>query len=257
MKNSIVINSALCTGCGKCVKDCVSSRLSIVDGKAKFREGTCLECGHCFAICPSSAVEMPGYDVSGCGETADMAEFDSDRLLLAMKSRRTIRQFKNEPVSDEEIAKILEAGRYSPTGTNMQDLHYTVITKSLGELEAHAVGIFRKLKNGASPLSKYIGSMNIDDNFFFKGAPLVIIVSGKSKTHAGLASSYMELMAESMGLGVLYSGFFLAAARLSRKIKKQLGLPKGLTPYTCMIIGRPNVSYKRIVPRKELKAKYM
>ena len=257
MKNSIVINSALCTGCGNCVKDCVSERLSIVEGKANFKEGICLECGHCFAVCPSNAVEMIGYDVSDCDKTADLAEFDSERFLLAMKSRRTIRQFKSEPVKNEDILKILEAGRYSPTAKNMQDIHYTVITKSISEVESYAVEIFRKLKNGASPFSKFIANITIDDKFFSKGAPLMIIVCGKSKTNACLASSYMELMAESLGLGVLYSGFFLAAEKLSGKIKKHIGNPNGLTPYTCLFIGHPAVSYKRTVPRKELKVKYL
>jgi len=45
------------------------------------------------------------------------------------------------------------------------------------------------------------------DSFFFKGAPLVIIVSARNEVDAALASSYMEIMAESLGLGVLYSGF--------------------------------------------------
>ena len=47
------------------------------------------------------------------------------------------------------------------------------------------------------------------DSFFFKGAPLVILVSARNEVDAALASSYTEIMAESLGLGVLYSGFFI------------------------------------------------
>ncbi|MBR3767630.1 MAG: nitroreductase family protein [Clostridia bacterium] len=257
MENSIVINTEKCIGCSKCVKDCVSYRIKLIDSKAVFGGGKCLECGHCYAVCPEGAVTMPDYDVTECEKTADLKEFNSDSFLLALKSRRSVRQYKDEIVSKEDIMKILEAGRYSPTGTNMQDLHYTVITESLPELEAHAVKVFRKLKNGASPLSKYLGSIDIDDKFFSKGATAAIIISGKSKTNACIASAYMELMAENLGLGVLYSGFFLSAMKLSPKIKKKVAFPSGLTPYVCLFIGETNVKYKRLVPRKELSARFI
>ena len=65
----------------------------------------------------------------------------------------------------------------------------------------------------------------------------------------------MELMAESLGLGVLYSGFFVACTRLSRKLRKMLDLPKGHKVITCMVIGYPAVKYQRIVPRKPLQSR--
>lgn len=47
----------------------------------------------------------------------------------------------------------------------------------------------------------------IDDHFFFKNAPAAIVVVSKDEINASLAASNMELMAEALGLGVLYSGF--------------------------------------------------
>ena len=69
--------------------------------------------------------------------------------------------------------------------------------------------------------------------------------------------SAMELMAESMGLGVLYSGFFRACADVSEELRKLLDLPEGHKVVTCMVIGYPAVKYQRIVPRKALKAKIL
>lgn len=252
----INIDKELCIGCGKCVKDCVSEKIKIVDGKAEFLYERCIQCGHCFAICPVKAVTMANFKDAEDEAPYDMAEFDSDKLLHAMKSRRTIRQFRNKEIPEEMIRKIIEAGRYCPTGTNAQDFSFTVITKSLPEIEKEAVKLFRLGKKAASPLSKYLKNTTIDDNFFFKGAPLVIVVNGKGSTSACLASSYMELMAESMGLGVLYSGFFVAAAKLSRKISSQLGTPKDHSPVTTLVIGWPDVEYKRIPPRNKAEVNY-
>ena len=125
------------------------------------------------------------------------------------------------------------------------------------KLEKECVELFRKGQKVASPFANIVRNLQITDDFLFKGAPLVIVVSSKSEVNAGLASSYMELMAESLGLGVLYSGFFVICAKLNAKIKGLLALPKGDRVVSCMVIGYPNVKYQRIVPRRELKVKIL
>lgn len=210
-----------------------------------------MECGHCYAICPQNAIIMQNY-VCTDEKTIDMSQFDSDTLLNVMKSRRTIRQFKDKSVEDDKIEKILEAGRYSPTGANKQMVSYTILGSKQKEAEEICVGLFRKGKKFGSPFASYLKRIEIDDDFFFKGAPLVIVVSSKSGVDGGLASSYMEIMAESLGLGVLYSGFFVMCSKMSRKLKKLLDLEKGYEVVTCMVIGYPDVKYQRIVPRKNL-----
>lgn len=249
----IVIDEAKCVGCGECVRDCVSSAIYLDGGKAKIRTG-CIECGHCYAVCPAGAVDMPGYGTGGGDEVVPMTEIDSDTLLQAMKSRRTVRRFLNIPVEQEKIDKILEAGRYAPTGANSQNVAFTVLGSKQDFIERKCVKLFRFGVNAGSKFSALLRNTEITDNFFFKGAPLVIVVSGHDKVNATLASAYMEIMANSLGIGVLYSGFFCGAAGLLPDVKKALKLPKGHTPVTCMIFGYPAVKYKRIPPRKEKKA---
>ncbi len=250
---AIIIDKEKCVGCGKCVDDCVSEKLKIINGKAEFMYERCIGCGHCYAICPTDAVTLTKHGKTKEVKSVSMTELDSDKLLLAMKSRRTIRKFTDKEINNSLIEKIIEAGRYCPTGTNAQDFSFTVIKNNLAFFENEAVMLFRKAQKIGGSLSKYIKNTTIDDNFFFKKAPLVIVVNGKGKTSACLASSYMELMAESLGLGVLYSGFFIAATKLSRKISNALGTPKGYSPVTCLVIGYPDVEYQRIPPRNEAK----
>lgn len=252
--SNVLIDEQKCIGCGACVKDCVAGFLQIKNGKAVAREVGCISCGHCYAVCPVEAVTLPDVPGDG-GELVSLTEFDSQRLLQAMKGRRTIRQFTQEPVSQEQIDMILEAGRYCPTGTNSQDVAYTILGSKQNEIEAICVNLFRKGLGAAGFISDMAKNMQVDDHFFFKGAPLVIVVSGKSATNAALASSYMELMAETLGLGVLYSGFFVACTKLSSKIKPLLELPKGHKVVTCMVIGHPAVKYHRVPGRKPLNAK--
>ena len=185
-----------------------------------------MECGHCYAICPQGAIIMTNYE-STDEKVVLMSEIDPETLLKAMKSRRTIRQFKPNPVEDEKIEKILEAGRYSPTGANRQMVSYTILGSKQREAEEICLNLFRKGKRFGSAFTSYLKRIEIDDDFFFKGAPLVIVIASKSTVDGGLASSYMEIMAESLGLGVLYSGFFVICSKMSRKLKKLLKLEKG------------------------------
>ncbi|NTV91531.1 MAG: nitroreductase, partial [Clostridiales bacterium] len=67
---------------------------------------------------------------------------------------------------------------------------------------------------------------------------------------AALASSNMELMAEALGLGVLYVGYFTAGANQSREIIKLLDLKNEDKVVTCLALGYPSVKYLRTVPRK-------
>ena len=251
---SVTIDEEKCIGCSLCVNDCPNSYLFLQENRILTNDKGCMECGHCYAICPQGAITMVNYDCIN-EEIVPMTEIDSDILLNAMRSRRTIRQFKSKEVEQEKIDKILEAGRYSPTGANSQNVSYTILGSKQDEAEEICVNLFRKGKKLGSPFVSYLKRINITDNFFFKGAPLVIIVSAKNGVDGGLASSYMEIMAENLGLGVLYSGFFVMCTKISRKLKKLLELDKGHEVVTCMVIGYPNVKYQRIVPRKDLKVK--
>ena len=251
---AISVDKSKCIGCSLCVKDCPGGILYLENGKAHTRESGCIECGHCYAVCPQHAIRMNGYDDENTSFTS-MTTIDSGVLLSAMKSRRSIRQFKDTPVEEEKIASILEAGRYSPTGSNRQNVSFTILGSKQAEFEKECVDLFRKGQKVASPFADIVKNLKVTDDYFFKGAPLVIVVSSKSEVNAGLASSYMELMAESLGLGVLYSGFFVICAKLNSKIKGMLDLPKGDKAVTCMVIGYPNVTYQRIAPRRALKLK--
>lgn len=246
---SVVIDKAKCVGCGLCARDCAGNCLQVRDNVAVFFGKGCIACGHCHAVCPQGAVVLNDYPLEEQAEAACF-DLDSEKLLLAMKSRRSVRHFKAAPVEEEKVAAIIEAGRYCPTGSNSQNVAYTILGSRQDEIEALCVKLFRTGEGFSPALSNYLMDRQISDNFFFKGAPLVIVVSSPSEVDAGLASSYMELMAESLGLGVLYSGFFAICARTSEELNQMLRLPPQHKVVTCLVIGYPDVKFYRVVPRE-------
>ncbi len=54
------IDAEKCTGCGDCIVLCVTSAVSLVNGKAAIvRPEDCTYCTDCEAICPSVAIRCP------------------------------------------------------------------------------------------------------------------------------------------------------------------------------------------------------
>lgn len=242
--HTIEINPSTCIGCGLCVGDCPSGNLALRENKAALNSQDCIKCGHCVAICPKGAVSMSGFDEPPM-ELDALPHLDTQQLLHALRARRSIRQFTPRPISSQVLHNILEAGRWTPTAKNASSISYLVVKEKNCHVEALAVRYFRRIMPLVRLLYPAAKGHTIDDAFFFKNAPIVIAVISKDKISASLAASNMALVAESQGLGVLYSGFFSMAANLSPTLHKELGLARGEKVVTTLVLGYSAVTYRR------------
>ena len=249
MKEHLIqIDKKACIGCSQCIKDCPANNITLINKSAHIKHQQCIQCGHYVAICPKKAVSMTGFNESPI-EFKEKTTVDSAQLLQALKTRRTIRQFKNQQISDQVISQIIEAGRLTPTGGNAQDVSYIVLKDHLKDVEKIAVHLFRRILPMIKLINATARDVPIDDHFFFKKAPVVILIISKSKVNGALAASNMALMAESHGLGVLYSGFFATAVKYSFKLRKKLKL-KNSKVVAALVLGYPNVNYHRTVQKE-------
>ena len=255
-KHTIKVNKDTCVGCGLCKSDCPVNNIYIEDKKSVIKGQECLMCGHCVAICPTGAISITGFDEPPI-EFTQQPTLDANELLMAIKSRRTIRKFKNKEVSQEVIQQIIEAGRFTPTAKNSQDVSYIVLKGEKNKYEDVAVKTFRKIQPVVGLWMKEAREVTIDDDFFFKKAPLVIIVTTKDKISGSLAASNMALMAESCGLGVLYSGFFTEVANHSPKLKKLLDLRSKGNVVATLVLGYPDVKYRRTAQKETADVSYL
>lgn len=261
----ISISENKCTGCGLCVRDCFPGKIEVVAKKAKYT-GPCMECGHCVAVCPRGAVSMDNYNMDEVLEYEEgKFELDGDNYLNSLKFRRTVRQFTNREVTEEQINKIIEAGRYSPTGGNQQNVSYVVLRNNLDKLKLMVLEELNNLANDQNnPLSKtpyalmwkrmysdYTGPEKKDGLFFNSGT--VILVLSESMQNGSIAASNMETMINALGLGMVFSGFFQMAAARSTEISEYLGLKPGQQVCATLVIGEPKVKFKRTVPRRPAK----
>lgn len=255
-QHQVIIDRNKCIGCGLCAKICVAHNIAIDHKKAKVLSDACILCGQCTAVCPKEAVTISGYDTAQIRENKNI-RLNPEDVLQVIRFRRSIRKFEQKEIPREVIRQILEAGRYTHTAKNMQDVSFVVLDKEKKRLEKMAVALFRKIKPAAGLLLPVAKNMQIDDAFFFFHAPIVIVILAKNATNGILAAQNMEFVAEANGLGVLYSGFFTKAANASHKIKKALKVPKGKQVAMTLVLGYPKVKFLRSAPRKKLDVRYM
>lgn len=249
----IIIDTNKCIGCGLCQSDCVAFDIKIQNGKAAALNKSCIQCGHCEAICPQAAITITDFHDEI--EEKEQVRLDPDTYLASIQTRRTIRQFKEEAIPQEIVDKILEAGRLAPTGGNAQSTSFILLDSKKEICEEIAVNMFRKGIKIGKKLISFLSNMEIDDSFFFKKAPIVLVIMGNDKVSASLAAQNMATMAEAYGYGVLFSGFFTTCVNLNKKIRKELQLSRKEKAVTTLVIGRPAVKYYRTVHRKDLKIK--
>ncbi len=255
----IVIDRDRCIGCKQCAGDCLAHAIRFTDGKAEVFK-RCFECGHCVAVCPADAVRFEGeeYDMSDVEPLGEGFGIDAETMLHAVKSRRSVRHFTKEKPSRQDLESILEAGRFSPTASNMQNVSYMVFAEETAELNRLAMEELRSYRYDSEGFAKVfpppMTTRRIDfdyDDFLFKGAPAVILTLSPSAVNAVIATANMELQAVSLGLGALYVGFFTRLAAKNERLRSYLGLADTDDVVTCLAVGYPAIQYRRTVPRKK------
>ena len=181
----IEFNREKCIKCGACVKDCITYSIEQDnEGFAKLSTeeencSNCISCQHCFAICPTGAITFNNKTP----QKSFMPKFpESDEILNLIRSRKSIRQFKNEELSQEEWDAIKEMLPYIPTGCNFNSLHFSFIES----------------KNAMDEIREYVNSK------------ILKLISNKfTKKYAGKFIKFKNSVFFSINLGIKGSNNFI------------------------------------------------
>ena len=263
-----------CIGCGLCIKDCWFGALSMQDGKAAADYSRCFKCGHCIAVCPKNCFELDDYGaVPSIEYQAAEFEIPAAKLLNFIKFRRTVRQFLPKQIDKQTLSTILEAGRFTQTGGNQQNVAYIIVQDKLQELRKMGVeklyALSKQLAGTTDPiLKRYAGiweNMYTDyqqdpngaDKLFLK-APTVLVITSPAPLNAGLAAANIANMIDATpGLGNCFSGFFTRAAAGDPAFHEFLGVKDGYQIIATMMIGYHHTKYYRTVPRKAVEINWL
>jgi len=189
---------------------------------------------------------MDGIEDGILAKGESSGTLDADMLKTHLKLRRSIRQYKHTPVEKEKLEKIIEAGRLTPSGSNLQNVRCIVIQNGIDTLEDEIIEQY-KSSGGMFPISS---QYKLERGFLFHGAAALILTISENNTNACLAAMSMELMAEALGLGALYVGLFVRPANQNETMRRALGIAEEENIAICLAVGYPDVTYPRSAPKK-------
>lgn len=143
-------------------------------------------------------------------------------FLKLVKERYSVRKFKNQSISDDDIQKIIEAANVAPTAHNLQPQEIIVVNSKKG-LET-----FRKCTecHYDAPLA-FIISYN-------KEKCWVRSYDGKNsgEVDASIITTHMMLEASALGIGSTWIMFFIPEA-----VKVEFDLPDNIEPVALLVMG--------------------
>jgi nitroreductase/Pyruvate/2-oxoacid:ferredoxin oxidoreductase delta subunit len=294
------VDEEKCQGCGLCVLNCVTRSWEMGDDDiARLREGySCLSCYNCMVACPEGAISIvePYRVDDGYWKTiphslpakppldpkdADGNPDEWTAIERAILERRSVRNYKDKPVPDTLIRRVLEAGRFAPSSGNCQPWKFIVVkdkaminemSDNLSELIGGLYNMYmnddtvpmlealvtespdtppadpRMIIGGFGP----IASREIPVSL---GAPVVILIAGDMRAIAGphmqvgICGQNMCLTANSLGLRSCWVGFFSALEQFP-DIKEKLGIESPWTIISGVTLGYPKFKQDGMVPRE-------
>jgi len=150
-------------------------------------------------------------------------------VFEAIKSRRSVRAFTNESISEEEVMKLIDAARWAPSAGNIQPWIFVVVRDS-------------EIKRGLSAAAL--------DQTFIEEAPVVIVVCANQLRSArgygsrgvnlyclqdtAAATQNMLLAAYALRLATCWVGAFQ-----EEETRKVLNLPNSVRPVAIIPVGHP------------------
>ena len=202
------------------------------------------------------AIAVAAAMVSCCSNECDKAwECSNEEVVMkTILTRRSIRDYKEEPVSREEMGKILECGIYAPSAMNMQTWAVRVVDNKEFLDDVTAIAVKQNPKLAEQP-----GFRNL-----FRNAPTVAFVACPEESYSGeydcgLLSQNMMLAAWSMGIGSCCLGSVVPVmnSEEARPYLERLELPEGYKLLVGIAFGYPAGDIPTAPERDANKAYYV
>lgn len=154
-------------------------------------------------------------------------------LQEVIRTRRSIRNYEDRPVSDEHISNIIEAAMYAPSAGNQQPWHFIVIRD---RQKLDRIPTFH-------PYSRMVLQ-----------AQVAILVCGDPEggkwpaywvQDCSAAAQNLLLAARDLGLGTVWAGVYPDEGRMAG-FRDLLAIPQSVYPFALIPVGWPASEFGRV-----------
>ncbi len=247
----------------------------------------CIACGQCMAICRHGAISHSEFPAT----TIKPIQFEqmptTEQVLALLKTRRSIRAFRDKPLAKDTLETIINGARFAPSGHNSQSTEFLVVQDRavLNKVSALVIEYLKfEIKRFSNPIFKTVtlladwesaesglheipGFKRMVQMFesgadpILNGAPVLLAfhahrTDGFGDVNAQLALQNASLIAHALGIGHFYTGWVLSPCRApmarawNRRIPNLLGIPSDHNLYGALALGYPIPRFKNMIERK-------
>lgn len=196
-----------------------------------------------------------------------------EATMKVIQDRRSIRQYSQDPVSEEHLQMILEAARQAPSGENAQPWRFVIVKdkdtrKQLGAIAGGGSGrrftaefVTQKMQERFESLEDEAKKKAIFEKLtsgrvsaFLADAPVSIVVCGRKDVwdlpyDTSAAIENMLLMITALGLGACWVIAPCIDIRDEERLKDLLGVPEEIKVVSIVAVGHPTRPHR---PRPRL-----
>lgn len=259
----IIYDEKNCKACGLCSNVCLTGKIRSGDDKRPIisNDALCMSCGQCIAICPTQALSThtPGFQAPKKTK-AYRKGFESEILASYLRSRRSIRIWKEKPVPKEVLQELIDIAAYAPSACNIHPVKWFVVAdrEKIQEFVKASIEFLRNLPEDhpmKEPASQLVIQADLGRDPICNNAPSLLIAATDTEgpfvhTDCVISLSYIDAYAPSIGIGTCWVGFVLMILNSNPELGKNIGIPVGWMPQAAMIAGYPGVKYTHIPPRE-------
>lgn len=275
----IQVDMDKCVSCGACSDVCLTKAIILGGSGPEAVDDACIRCGHCVAVCPTAALTHTNAPLEEQTRKTKTPALTPEAVAQYMRSRVSVRTYRDKKVPREEVEKVLNIARFAPTHRNSQAITYLVIDDAsiLRQVREAAISLFEHdIERGIAMDGEYDPSYpklklsmvsrfrEQDTDTILWGAPcLVLALADKSTALNPREASiycltYAHLYAPSLGLGSCWAGAVeYGVVRQWEPMLKALDVGDDFDKITAaLMLGYPKYRYPRLVSRDPLSVKW-
>ncbi len=182
---------------------------------------------------------------SCCNSSKTAAGSLDNAAIQNILSRKSVRSFTDQQVSEEQMTVMLRAAMAAPSGRDIRPWSFVVLRDK-------------------SQYDRIFGDKNFNMRIFQKASAVVVICAdttvvmkarkdpdrsmsiqpnGTWRDDMGACTENFLLAAESLGLGAVWTACYPYPDRYE-SVKRELGLPSEVMPYSVIAVGYPDAQYE-------------